>query len=160
MTDKLDRPVFLTVLCILTFIGSGYSALSALISLLTEPLVEQSMAQMEEVMLELDAASADVPWLENFLFAYIDVMENMMDHYVEMNLTSFLGYALALTGAIFMFKLKNIGFHMYLASQLLLTMVPLIFMGFNIVGFVTAAVGGFFNILFVILYGLNLKHLR
>ena len=44
--NKLQRPTFLLVLCILTFIGSGWGTLSNLFSVFTAGLTDSSM-QME-----------------------------------------------------------------------------------------------------------------
>lgn len=52
-TNQLKRPTFLTVLCILTFIGSGWGVLSQLFSLLFTNLVDVS-AQTEQLNTMMD----------------------------------------------------------------------------------------------------------
>ena len=42
------RPVFLTVLCILTFIGSGWGVLSNLFSIFTADALNESHIRMEQ----------------------------------------------------------------------------------------------------------------
>lgn len=110
-TAKLPRPEMLKLLCILTFIGSGLSMLSnvALFSVI---------GQVREMFAE-------------------DPMYTVLG--VEMNMSIFLNvnswffmvqailYSLSFSGALQMWKLNKVGFHIYSVAQILLLIVPKIF---------------------------------
>lgn len=99
------RPPGLTLLCVLTFIGSGLSALSSFF---------------------IAAAYNIIPAaIENSPFQNGAEMLNM----VKMAGPSFflvmgLLYLVSLTGSIFMFSLRKEGFHIYSISQLMMLIVP------------------------------------
>jgi len=105
---KQQRPTILTVLCILTFIGSGFSAFSNLIWTFFYDFI-------------LNIYSSE----NNELFVQMyDVVSKMSR--MSFFISSILCLA-SLTGAIFMFNLKKIGFHIYTTANLLLVLVPLFF---------------------------------
>ncbi len=113
------RPVFLTVLCILTFIGSGLGLLFGLIGLVAAGAIE-SFAQYLPV------------GVDSGIFKSIILIVML---------------AGSLYGAIQMWKLKKLGFYIYAGAN-----VILLIMSFGIFGLI-------FTALFIVLYGLNLKHM-
>lgn len=62
-------------------------------------------------------------------------------------------YALALTGAMMMWKLRRTGFHVYAISQILMIMAPMYF--FHLAG--PSVLDIILSGIFVILYSTNLK---
>jgi len=124
------RPTFLTVLCILTFIGSGFRTLIFLILLV--------------------AAGAVSSWLGSI--PGMGDMGGLGSGYLVIILVLALA---SLYGAIMMWQLKKMGFYLYSGANVIALIVP-IFMAssdFSVWGLV-------FTALFIILYGLNLKHLK
>jgi len=124
------RPTFLTVLCILTFIGSGFRTLIFLILLV--------------------AAGAVSSWLGSI--PGMGDMGGLGAGYLVIVLVLALA---SLYGAIMMWQLKKMGFYLYSGANVIALIVP-IFMAssdFSVWGLV-------FTALFIILYGLNLKHLK
>lgn len=124
------RPTFLTVLCILSFIGSGLGVLGGLLGI----LAVGAMGSM----------FADIPGMGAVIGAS----------------TAYLVIALILAGAslygaIQMWKLKKQGFYIYTGAQVVSLIIPMVMLqgaGFNAVGFL-------FTALFVGLYAMNLKHM-
>lgn len=108
---KFPRPEILTVLCILTFIGSGLSMFSnlALFALLDQ----------------IKAMFADDP-IYNFLG-----IEMNMSIFLNVNANFFLLqsvlYSFSLIGALQMWKLQKRGFHIYSIAQIILLIFPKIF---------------------------------
>ncbi|MCK4631230.1 MAG: hypothetical protein KAT40_07290 [Bacteroidales bacterium] len=124
------RPTFLTVLCILTFIGSGLSALFLLIGLVAAGAISETLSS--------------IPGMEDiggFGTGYFLV-------------TLVLALA-SLYGAIMMWKLKKIGFYLYSGANVIVIFVPMVIAAgkFSVFGLVITA-------LFIFLYALNLKHLK
>lgn len=124
------RPTFLTVLCILTFIGSGLSALGQLIGLVAAEA--------------LTSLFSSIPGMED--------MGGLGSGFLAIVLVLSLA---SLYGAIMMWQLKKMGFYLYSGANVIALIVPIIMASaeFPVRGLV-------FTALFIILYGLNLKHLK
>jgi hypothetical protein len=152
-------PVFLKVLCILTYVGAGIGILSGIYGILT---FNSSLQQMEQTQ-ELFEMS------DNRMFGD-------MSEFLEVNrkwgftvqIMAFVGNLLCLFGALYMWKLKKIGFYLYVPGQI----IPLIgsfgLMGglsasggmFAGIAVVASIIGALFPIAFIIMYAVNLKHLK
>lgn len=132
--SKPRRPNLLTVLCILTFIGSGMNMLSSLI-----------IAGFYDTFVEVIQVFA-----EKFKLPGIDALLEAKPGYF---LFSGLFYAGSLAGAALMFRLMKAGFHTYTIFQILLILAPMYFMhqsGPSIPDII-------FSGTFILLYGTNLK---
>ncbi len=154
------RPVFLTVLCILTFVGSGFSLLSSVYGLAAQKTVEEMTSEMEKAQAAMGQSNV-----------FIDaIAENAVDIHKWTILGNYLGLGsaiLGLAGALLMWKLRKSGFFIYVAGQIppfftlfgmYSAMKDIPFMGFAmVIGAIFAAI---FSVGFVIMYGLNLKHMR
>lgn len=153
------RPVFLTVLGILTFINAGAGLLSALISFASGPLSE---SQMEDYM------AAQMPQIEQMrdsgMNGFADTMEKMVysvkyhhESHIMATSLDFAISALAVIGVIFMFRGDKRGFHMYIVSCLLRVTS---FYFYTPPGEVSGFMVGYFvftSLLFIIMYSRNLK---
>ncbi len=108
-TGGAQRPTGLTLLCILTFIGSGFNALTYL-------FMASNLQNVKEMLLYNDAY-AD-------LYAGIPGMEEAINYVISLGPGFFwmqtLLYAASLAGAICMFKRIPAGFHVYTIAQCLL----------------------------------------
>ncbi len=129
------RPQLLSILCILTFIGSGFGVIGFLMVAIN---FEATIEALKVLYAEMPEA--------NF------ILEAPRDFF----LVSFLLSAFSLLGAVMMWNLRKIGFHIYTASQLIYLVVPLIYFG--------GETNPLFNImltaLFVYLYARNLPFMR
>jgi hypothetical protein len=125
---KPARPTLLTVLCILTFIGSG-------LSLLLYLLAAVMFGVMADVLASIPGMGA--------------IVGGGMILFVVMFVLAFV----SLFGAIKMWGLKKIGFYLYTVAQVIMIIVPFIF----IPGAQVAVMSIVFTVLFIVLYGLNLK---
>jgi hypothetical protein len=116
------RTELLTVLLVLSFIGSGLAAFSNLFIILS----------YDEVQNIFEDYNFDLPELE-LIFSG--------------GKTFFIGgfvlYMLSLSGAMQMWKLKKIGFHFYTAAQIFILLLPVVMLKsypFSFIGlFITAA---------------------
>jgi len=133
-TPTPRRPNLLTILCILTFIGSGMNLLS---SLVIAGFYDEFVILAQE-------------FGEKF---NLPGMELIMEAKPVFFLTSAIGYAIAITGAILMMKLKKTGFHIYTIAQILLILVPMYFFHMTGPSMLDIILSG----TFVLLYGVNLK---
>lgn len=130
-----QRPLLLTVLCILTFIGSGLGALS---NFMITTSYEETMALMEE-------SERKWPLIDMFVRAGYGFF-----------LTGTILYSTSLLGAIQMWKLRKIGFHLYLVSQILIIVLPFLYIS----GYPFPYLDIIVTIIFVLLYArhLNIMH--
>ncbi len=133
--SKPKRPQLLTILCILTFIGSGLGVFGFLIVAVN---YENTMEIMRNVY-------ANMPEAAFLLHAPRDFF-----------LISFVLSASSVLGAIMMWNLRKIGFHLYTSSQLIYLVVPFIYFG----GETNPIMNIILTALFVYLYARNLQFMR
>ena len=131
---KSQRPTLLTVLCILTFIGSGMNLFSSLV-----------IAGFYDVFVEIAHEFA-----EKFKLPGIDILLEAKPLFF---LVSGIFYAGSVVGAILMMRLKKTGFHVYTIFQILLVIAPMYFMHLPSPGLPEMLFSG----LFIFLYSMNLK---
>ena len=141
--ESPKRPQFLTVICILSFIFSGIGIIFLLFGIFGVLAAKsagidlsEKMAEMGTDQVSIDAAAAalSIPSLVISIVLTI----------------------ISLIGVIMMWKLKKTGFFVYTGTQVIALIVPIFFSG--MAGF--SFVGLFFTALFIVLFGLNLKHMR
>lgn len=142
-TDRLQqRPVFLTVLCVLTFVGSG---LYIIYSFYTFSWISGLGEGMTGDLMETEFG--------NYLRWY------KLERYVAI-----IGAIGCSIGAYFMLKMKRFGFYIYVVSQILPLALGVVTMnslggagGFQ---FITLILSAIFPVGFIILYSLNYKYLK
>lgn len=136
--DSPKRPVFLTVLCILTFISGGIEFIAALFTpVFAEQIIEliKSTPNYDEATMEEAITVLNAGWTYYLIRAVLA-----------------LG---SLFGAILMWKLKKTGFHIYALSNLIALFVPILMFSIAI---------GWSGILvtacFIALYALHIKYMK
>ena len=154
------RPTFLTVLCVLTFLGSGFGIYSAITNYtgasfasgITQDAMETAKDQIEEEAGDEKGAALANKILDS-------VSSNITEDKIRKNaMASGIASILTLVGAILMWGLNKKGYLVYVIGTLVSIVAPLViydgFMGFLGSGFIA-----FFGIIFCVLYFLNLKHM-
>lgn len=149
--DRKKRPTFLTVLCILSFIGVGIAVISNIIGYLglaaaTSMATEMAGAFDGAGEFGDTIAGAAAAAVKN---AKISIIVNII------------GALVVLIGVIMMWKLKKKGYFIYVIGELAPPIAGIILLGFSgaMAGGFMATATLFFPVLFVILYGLNVKHM-
>lgn len=141
------RPTFLTVLCILSFIGLGLAIIFGLIGYAGAKVVTSGAAQ------ELVQESGDAAAMEQ-----MEQATAMLDE-LQVNPNSILlGVAcsvLALVGVVMMWMLKKTGFYLYTLAVVAGFAIPYFMNGKFDFGF-----SAIFSIVFIVLYAMNLKAMR
>lgn len=145
------RPTFLTVLCILSFIAAGF----AIIGYITAITL-------------MGAATAVVSAAEDTMESAVDsgsysemsaAMDEAMSSGPSMGLTwayviiGFVCTLVGLYGVIKMWKLKKMGFYLYTGASVVSMIMGIVYSGFGAMAVV-------FPIGFIVMYGLNLKHME
>lgn len=129
------RPELLTYLCIISFIGSGLASLSNLFIFLS----------FDEMVNLKDEMTFDLP-----------EFDLMMSGGKRFFLTGFILYTLSLFGAIYMWKLRKIGFHLYTVAQLFILILPVVMIPAYPFSWLSILVTG----AFVAAYGIHLKAMK
>ena len=152
---QMKRPTFLTVLCILTFIGSGWGILSELFSLITAGMMNQSV-QMDQ----LADSGVSSSFLSGLLSSSQEVIQASMMYRTQIAVCGLILSVISLIGAVLMFRLKRIGFYFYTAAQVLMLGITPIFIGFSLITITSLIFSAIFALLFIILYAVNLKYMK
>lgn len=146
-----QRPLFLTVLCVITFIGSIVGIIVNSKGLLNAGAEVSRIASGEtKSQLRHFFGGTEKP-------APVSIGNLNEENYKKYSIGCIVAYTLCLVGTILMFRLKRTGFYSFtlgtffnLITHFLLFGDNFASMGFSII----AALSGF---VFVILFGLNLK---
>lgn len=136
--EQITRPRSLSFLCIATFIFSGLGTLSSIIA----PIYAD---QLKIYMM------SDPNYDEAMMADNLKVIEAGWGYY---SLTLLLAIG-SLTGALFMWKLKKIGFHFYAFSNLIMLFLPTLFLDITISWYAI-----FFTLSFIGLYAFHLKFMK
>jgi pilus assembly protein TadC len=141
-TEGITPPIqirnkFLTVLCILTYIGSGLSIIGGIVYALF----------LDEILLTFEANPSE---MSQALYDSLSIMPK--GYFAAEALLA----AISILGAVFMWKLRKIGFHLYTIANILILGLPIFF-----------GIGqfNFFNLMaitgpFIAMYALNLKQMK
>ena len=145
-------PTFLLVICILTFVGSGFGILGSLFSFASANLVSNINSEYREQM--------ETQQTPSFLKSMFEsASENSTPAKIrEMALVKLVSCLLTLFGAILMLRLKKPGFYLYVAGIVIYIALPIYYFH----GFIGAASGIFYAIIgigFVVMYAVNLKYM-
>lgn len=157
------RPLFLKVLCILTFIGSGYGIINSAVTFFKADeianIVKQVKTQMNDDLKRKNERNPDKVNFLNKIMANASSMsspENLRKTSIGNCITSLLG----LLGALLMWNLRRVGFYIYTLGTLISIILPFYMFGSNFLTNISAGFLGFIGILFVIFYAMNLKSMK
>ena len=156
-TPKEKRGSFLTMITTLSWISQGMAASSALMMLLRgrDSLEEQVGVMNELVSKEMSG----MPFLDNILLDTISLLEITIMNFTQINLVNLLVVATGAFGVLLMFKLKKIGFLIYLLYCCAELYAAYYFFGDLSVMVMSMAITGLISVVFIILYAVNLKRM-
>ena len=170
-TEPLGRSSFLTALCILTFIGSGWAILSSFWSYRTAPetatifkkpldtskyptLKKDSLLLKDSVRLHQRDKAPSV-FEEKMKSSFSQML--LVDNIQNSAMGNFVAALFTLAGALLMWRLKRIGFYLYILGVLIGIISPFYIYGNNFLAVGLSAFGSFFGLIFIALYALNYK---
>jgi len=156
-----QRPLFLKVLCILTFIGSGYGIINSAFTYFKANDIANIMVETQEKMNNDPKKDRDAESKK--------IVDNVTNNLTQMTspanlrkaaIGSFITSILCLIGALLMWKLRRPGFYIYTLGTILSIIIPFYMFGSNLLTNLSGGVMGFIGILFVIFYAMNLKSMK
>ena len=162
------RPTLLTVLCILTFIGSGWGILSGIWSYSSAektvvtfaknmPASSDSTVNKDTVVIHAGNKRRSL-FGEKMMSSFSKVMT--VGNIRKMAIGGILSALFTLAGALLMWWLRRRGFYIYILGVVIGLIIPFYLYGGNLMAVGLAAFSGFFGLLFIVLYALNLKVMR
>lgn len=137
--EKPKRTELLKVLCILTFIGSGISAFANLIMFIT--IDDWKLAYENGLFESFDKLFQD------------EALQILMNVNPRFYLLQALIYVASLAGAMLMWNLKKMGFHVYTVAQILLLITYNLYLPSQPFPFLPLLL----SITFILLYSRNLS---
>jgi hypothetical protein len=156
-----QRPTFLTVLCVISFLWGAYGMYQSAKSAFTDaPLRELEKAQVDA---EAEMAKMDGPALEMAAAMYestMDMLQKSVDNAVPIGYTGLLQGVLTLLGVWMMWGLKKLGFWLYTGAGLIGLVSMVMFLGTGSAAMIALAVMAFLTILFIVLYAIHLKYMN
>lgn len=162
------RPTLLTVLCILSFIGSGWIIVSNIYTYSTAAHTAR-MFSINKVKISNDSSlkkdSAAKRWRRDQTTFGPKMMTSLSKVMTEDNIRkSAIGNIISalctLLGALLMWRLRRSGFYLYIAGTIVGLLAPFYLYGNNLLAVGISSVPTFFGLVFIALYALNIKNLR
>jgi hypothetical protein len=158
------RPSFLTWLCILTFIGSGWALISCVwtynMAAKTNIVFEENVHAKKDSALLKDTAHIEKKSpLEAKIKASLAKIVNV-ENMRKAAIGGFIASLLTLAGAILMWNLKRTGFYIYISGVMVGILVPFYLYGNDLIAVGATSFANFFGLVFIALYALNLKSMR
>ena len=137
------RPTFLTVLCILSFVAAGIGVIASILGYVGMQAAENMGMRLTEGMEGMES----MPGMEEAI--------SMMKHAKTLLIVGIIVTLIALYGVIQMWKQKKMGFYIYTGAQVLGIIVPVVIAGMA----AFSTFGVILSVAFIVMYGLNLKHM-
>lgn len=166
-SEPEKRPSFLTWLCILTFIGSGWAIISCIWTYTmageTNITFQESVNVKKDSTLLKDTAEIrrhkNHSPLEGKIKASLSKIVNK-DNMRKAAIGGFIASLLTLMGAILMWNLKRRGFYIYILGVVFGILVPFYLYGNDLIAVGATSFANFFGLVFIALYALNLKSMH
>lgn len=144
------RPAFLTVLCILTFVGVGVSIVYNWYSLYQVNQLEKAFSLLGNSTFNTWGSDID----NSYKWLKISIVINLF------------GALLCLVSAIIMFNLRKFGYYIYIGGQIIPLVIAFFaasnnsFGLFGGLGYIWLLALMVFPVGFIIMYGLNFKYMK
>lgn len=153
------RPTFVTVLCILTWVGCGIGLIMNLLGGAVLGAASEIKSRTESVVDAMPTEGMD-PAAADAMKQASEAADSAMAAGSTVLIVNIVCILLCLVGSIMMWKLKKVGFYIYTVGELAPVAVSAILLGGSAFGGMMLFAGAIIPIVFVVLYGLNLKHMR
>lgn len=155
---KPKRTTFITVLCILTFLGSAYGIFTGLLTYSKGPEISRRQKEhMEKQKANPNAVKMDPNErkFEEGLTAMLDGKK------IQQNaIASIIANVITFLGGFLMFRMNRIGFWIYVAGTIAGVVAPLLIFGQNSYAGLFSFGTGFIGLIFIVMYAFNLRDMK
>ena len=150
------RPIFLSALTWLSFLGEGFGLLLVILSF---RFSSRHSAEMLEMNMEFSSNSELAPQYQNIITSFMDFWIVQQDQFYTIHVTRIILLLISLFGVYLMYTLKRNGFYIYTIAQVLLVAIPFLYVSENPIGQIMASLQFFIVGLFVFMYATQVKYL-
>src|SRR5690606_35161790 len=119
--------------------------------------IDEAMLQMEEASAEMDEEVSG--FMSSIFESSVTMLQETLANFWTIQLVTLLSIILSLLGAFLMFRMKKIGFHVYVISKIVGLSVMLFYTYSWMIG-ATYGIFGVLTLAFIIMYAVNLKHFK
>lgn len=156
---KPVRSTFLTILCILTMVGSSYSIISNVFLYVSADKISRIGKQNIDRSRAANMQSNSKQRSNRIIEDSLAMLDESKMRYQAIGLI--LANLLTLAGGIVMFTMRQWGFWLYLAGSILHIGMPLYLFGFNTIpGIIAGVAQSMISAAFIIMYAFQLKDMR
>ncbi|MBS1546470.1 MAG: hypothetical protein JST38_16850 [Bacteroidetes bacterium] len=154
------RPTLLTVICIISFIMGAWGVVSGLMNMTKDQtaVVAEAQQKLEEAKAQLGDQASGVAG--QMMDSGLEITKRAAENAVPIGVAGIILSLLSLFGVWRMWNLQKSGFWLYLLATILGLAVPLYFLGGSMMAILSVGVVGFFSLVFIILYAVNLKYMH
>jgi hypothetical protein len=147
----------INVLTILTFIGCVFAFISAIFSLYSSGKSMERIPLMQEQAYQLSETSETAA---EIMIQSIDAIRKQYENRYLLLIVNLLATGLCVFGALEMRKMRKNGFYLWLTGELLPILITVAIIGFNLMGGIVLGASLLFAGVFIVLYGLQVKHMH
>ncbi|NBP05316.1 MAG: hypothetical protein EBV15_03720 [Bacteroidetes bacterium] len=147
----------INVLTILTFIGCVFAFISAIFSLYSSGKSMERIPLMQEQAYQLSETSETAA---EIMMQSIDAIRKQYENRYLLLIVNLLATGLCVFGALEMRKMRKNGFYLWLTGELLPILITVAIIGFNLMGGIVLGASLLFAGVFIVLYGLQVKHMH
>jgi hypothetical protein len=160
--EEEKRPTFLLVLCILTFVNTGFTILGGISGIISGPPSKEEIkaanVELAKSIEQLEKVSLDY-WVD--VIKRIQLMtEAMYANFVAYNVVSILVAIAGVAAATLMLKGKKLGFHVYICYSFLYVLQGYLFVSAAVIPSFIIIINLLIAGVFVLLYSRNLNWLN
>ncbi|MBL7952749.1 MAG: hypothetical protein JNM62_13640 [Flavobacteriales bacterium] len=158
----VQRPLLLTILCGLSIVFSIWNFAGGVRSAFTkDPELQVRMAR-EKLDASIAQMNKDVRLggVVRILQSAVVMAERSAIHAEPLGYSAMALSLVSLAGVLLMWRLRRIGFWVYLTSSIAGLAIPIWLLGAGVATMFAMGIGGLFSVAFIILYAVNLKHMR
>lgn len=155
------RPTLLIVICILSFVGLGWSILQGIISLIFGKFTSSFYSMYQDMMEKSMNNMGNVPpEFEAKIESIMNSALKLIQHLPTISAVNLICSIIALGGVILMWNLKKSGFILYAVPKVFLIFFPMLLIGFNFITAIVLSSGVIFTGAFIAMYAVNLKVMK
>jgi len=160
-TTTSERPVFLTIVCILSFVGLGWAIINNLFTLAFSSTGSWFYSFLQgELENALNEASMSDPGAAVFLENIFDGVLKVISYLPLLGTVGLICSVTALIGVILMWGLKKTGFYLYTGAKVAMIIIPIAVIGYNFITVMITMSSFIGAAIFILLYALNLKAMK
>lgn len=159
-TAPAKRPTLLTVICIISFIMGAWGIFGGIQSMTQDGDVVLQKAYEADAEARAQLGEQAEGLAGRLMDSAMEVTENSVKNAKPIGISGIAFSLLSLFGVWLMWNLRKNGFWLYLIASIAGIITHLYFLGGGMASLLALGVTGFFTLLFIILYAVNLKHMH